>query len=51
MIIPLCWVPSGGDQENVTSLSPALAVNFSGVPGKPERERFNRNCVKIISFQ
>ena len=32
MMTPFCWVTSGGDQENTTSLSPPTAANISGAP-------------------
>lgn len=32
MITPFSLETGGGDQENTTSLSPAIAVNISGAP-------------------
>ena len=33
VMIPLCCVTGGGDQEKTTCLCPGTASNFSGAPG------------------
>ena len=48
MMTPFCWMIGGVDQEKITSLSPAAAVNFCGAPDGAETESAQYVLMDIV---